>query len=144
MGITSVVLDTHIFLWWLFNDPRLPREIKIVLEDLNNPVYVSAASVWEISTKFRLGKLPEASSVAKNVPLWITKAGFRPLAISPEHAQLAGNWDILHRDPFDRMLAAQAKIEKMPLATVDKVMEIFSIDLFPPRGHTGICCEHER
>lgn len=71
-----MLLDTHIFLWWLFNDPRLPREIKIVLGDVNNPVYVIAASVWEISTKFRLGKLPEASSVAKNVPLWITKAGF--------------------------------------------------------------------
>ena len=112
----------------------MPREIKIVLEDVNNPVYVSAASVWEISTKFRLGKLPEASSVAKNIPLWIRKAGFQPLAISPEHAQLAGNWDILHRDPFDRMLAAQSKIEKIQLATVDKVMKIFSVDLFPPRG----------
>lgn len=130
MGITPVLLDTHIFLWWLFDDPRLPLGIKKVLEDINNPVFVSAASVWEISTKFRLGKLPEASSIARNVPHWITKAGFQPLAISPEHAQLAGNWGVLHRDPFDRMLAAQAKIEKMPLATVDKVMEIFSVDLF--------------
>ncbi|MFZ3098245.1 MAG: type II toxin-antitoxin system VapC family toxin, partial [Desulfosalsimonadaceae bacterium] len=77
MGITPVLLDTHIFLWWLFDDSRLPLEIKMVIEDINNLVYVSAASVWEISTKFRIGKLPEASSVAKNVPLWITKAGFQ-------------------------------------------------------------------
>ncbi len=137
MGITSVLLDTHVFLWWLFDDPRLPHEIKMVVENIDNPVYVSAASAWEISTKFRLGKLPEASSVAKNVPLWIIKAGFRPLPISPEHAQLAGSWDIAHRDPFDRMLAAQAKIEKMALATVDKVMGIFPVDLFPNRKIGG-------
>ena len=129
MGITPVLLDTHIFLWWLFNDSRLPLEIKMVIEDINNPVYVSAASVWEISTKFRIGKLPEASSVAKNVPLWITKAGFQPLAVTLEHAQMAGSWDVPHRDPFDRMLAAQAKLEGMDFATVDTAMEIFSIKL---------------
>ena len=127
MGITPLLLDTHIFLWWLFNDPSLPLEIRRVIEDINNPVYVSAASVWEISTKFRIGKLPEASSVAKNVPLWITKAGFQPLAVTVKHAQLAGNWDIDHRDPFDRMLAAQAKLERMVLATMDTAMELFSI-----------------
>ena len=129
MGMTPVLLDTHIFLWWLFNDSRLPLEIKMVIEDINNPVYVSAASVWEISTKFRIGKLPEASSVAKNVPLWITKAGFQPLAVTLEHAQMAGSWDVPHRDPFDRMLAAQAKLEGMDFATVDTAMEIFSIKL---------------
>lgn len=130
MGITPVLLDTHIFLWWLFNDSRLPSEIKMLIEDINNPVYVSAASVWEISTKFRIGKLPEASSVAKNVPLWITKAGFQPLAITPEHAQLAGGWDVVHRDPFDRMIAAQTKLEGMVLASVDPAMKIFSINLY--------------
>ena len=129
MGITPVLLDTHIFLWWLFNDSRLPLEIKMVIENIKNPVYVSAASVWEISTKFRIGKLPEASSVAKNVPLWITKAGFQPLAVTLEHAQMAGSWDVPHRDPFDRMLAAQAKLEGMDFATVDTAMEIFSIKL---------------
>ena len=129
MGITPLLLDTHIFLWWLFNDPCLPLEIRRVIEDINNPVHVSAASVWEISTKFRIGKLPEAASVAKNVPLWITKAGFQPLAVTAEHAQLAGSWDIDHRDPFDRMLAAQAKLEGMVLATMDAAMELFSINL---------------
>jgi PIN domain nuclease of toxin-antitoxin system len=129
MGITPVLLDTHIFLWWLFNDSRLPYEIKKVIEDIDNPVYVSAASVWEISTKFRIGKLPEASSVAKNVPMWIAKSGFQPLAIRPDHAQLAGSWGVVHRDPFDRMLAAQAKLERMALASVDMAMEIFSVKL---------------
>jgi len=137
MGITPVLLDTHIFLWWLFNSPRLPAEIKRVIEDISNPVYVSAASVWEISTKFRIGKLPEASSVAKNVPLWISKAGFQPLAITSEHAQLAGSWNVDHRDPFDRMLASQAQLEKMDFATVDPAMEIFPIKFIPKRGNEG-------
>jgi len=61
--------------------------------------------------------------------LWITKAGFQPLAVTLEHAQMAGSWDVPHRDPFDRMLAAQAKLEGMDFATVDTAMEIFSIKL---------------
>lgn len=95
--------------------------------NVDNLVYVSAASVWEITTKFRLGKLPKAASVAKNVPMWIKRAGFQPLPVTPEHAQLAGSWDNAHRDPFDRMLAAQAKCEKVPLVSDDKVMADFPI-----------------
>ena len=90
---------------------------------------MSSASVWEITTKFRIGKLPHASSVAENVPYWIIKAGFQPLAISPEHAQLAGTWDVVHRDPFDRMLAAQSCLEKLPLASIDKALTLFPIDV---------------
>jgi len=90
---------------------------------------VSAASVWEISTKYRLGKLPEAASVARNVPLWIERAGFQPLSVTPEHAQLAGRWTVAHRDPFDRMLAAQAKLENVPLASVDRALASFPIRL---------------
>ena len=122
-----MIIDTHIFLWWLFDDARLPVGIKKHIQNINNPIYVSAASVWEIATKFRLGKLPEASSVAKSVPEWIIKAGFQPLDITPEHAQLAGAWDIPHRDPFDRMLAAQSKLENLAVASVDKAITLFPI-----------------
>lgn len=125
-----MLIDTHIFLWWLFDDSRLPGKIKKFIEDVNHPIFVSAASVWEIATKFRLGKLPEASSVAANVPQWIIKSGFRPLDITPEHAQLAGSWDISHRDPFDRMLAAQARLENFQLASIDKTMALFPIKIF--------------
>lgn len=124
-----MLLDTHIFLWWLFDAPELPTGLKALLSDPKQPVLVSAASVWEISTKYRLGKLPEAASVADNVPLWIEKAGFQPLAVTPQHAQLAGSWEMAHRDPFDRMLAAQAKLEKVVLATVDKTLSTFPIDI---------------
>jgi PIN domain nuclease of toxin-antitoxin system len=124
-----MLLDTHMFLWWLFNDSRLPERISDHIQDINNAIYVSVASVWEIATKFRLGKLPEATSVAGNVPKWIIKAGFQPLAVTPEHAQLAGSWDIAHRDPFDRMLAAQSKLENYPLASTDKAMRCFPIEI---------------
>jgi PIN domain nuclease of toxin-antitoxin system len=124
-----MILDTHIFLWWLFDDPKLSKTIRLHIEDIGNPIYVSAASVWEIATKYRLGKLPDAKVVAENVPSWIVKAGFQPLAVTPDHAQLAGSWKNNHRDPFDRMLAAQSKLEKIPLASIDRVMASFPIDV---------------
>ena len=125
-----MLLDTHIFLWWLFDDPRLPPSVRARVKDVDNTVYVSAASVWEIATKFRLGKLPKAAAVARNVPLWIERAGFRPLQMTAEHAQLAGAWDVGHRDPFDRMLAAQARLEKLALASVDEAMRLFPIEVW--------------
>jgi len=128
MGKIVILLDTHIFLWWLFDDNRLPVGIRDAIENIDNKIYVSSASVWEISTKFRLGKLPEAASVARNVTHWIKKAGFQSLSVSPEHAQLAGDWKMSHRDPFDRMLAAQAQIDQMCLATVDKMVRQFPIE----------------
>jgi len=123
-----MLLDTHIFLWWLFGDKNLPDGIRRYIENRDHEVYISAASVWEIATKYRLGKLPHAESVAKRTPVWIEKAGFNSLPITAEHAQLAGSWMDSHRDPFDRMLAAQSKLENIPLATVDKALHQFSIE----------------
>jgi len=124
-----MLLDTHIFLWWLFDDSRLSVSLR---ERIGNPaetVLISAASVWEIATKFRLGKLPHAAQVAEDTPAWIIKSGFQPLPISPIHAQLAGSWDVPHRDPFDRMLAAQSQVERIPLASIDPAMSLFEIEL---------------
>ena len=129
MGKVVLLLDTHIFLWWLFDDSRLPEGIRAAIECIDNTIFVSSASVWEITTKFRLGKLPEASMVAENVPAWIEKAGFKAISVTPGHAQLAGEWDMSHRDPFDRMLAAQAKLEQISLATVDKALFDFPIQI---------------
>lgn len=126
-----MLLDTHIFLWWLFNDPKLSLQIKDIIAEPDNPIFISSASVWEITTKHRIGRLPFASSVANDVPYYINKAGFKPLSINPEHAQLAGSWDLEHRDPFDRMIAAQAKIEDVELISVDKDMKKFPIKLIP-------------
>lgn len=124
-----MLLDTHIFLWWLFDDPKLSTPLRTIIADTEQPIFISSASVWEVATKYRLGKLPQAESVATNLPYWIDRAGFTPLPISPEHAQLAGSWKQLHRDPFDRMLATQAKLENMPLATVDGELHQFEIEI---------------
>lgn len=117
-----MLLDTHIFLWWLFDDPKLSNKIRLQILDEDQKIYISSASVWEISTKYRIGKLSHAASVATNVPFWIKEAGFTPLSISPEHAQLAGSLKDKHRDPFDRMLLSQAIIENKILLTEDKTL----------------------
>ncbi len=117
-----MILDTHVFLWWLFDDPKLSVDFHRLIADKSNDIFISSASVWEISTKFRLGKLSQASNVADNVPFWIKKAGFYSLPIMPEHAQLAGSFSFSHRDPFDRMLISQAKIEGKRLLTEDKII----------------------
>lgn len=124
-----MILDTHVFLWWLFDDRRLSDRLRERLADAAQDVFVSSASVWEIATKYRLGKLAQAAEVAGDVPAWIARAGFAPLPISPQHAQLAGGWQHAHRDPFDRMLAAQARIEAMPLATDDAALASFGVDI---------------
>ena len=124
-----MLLDTHVFLWWLFDDPRLSANLREQIADPDLSIHVSTASVWEIATKFRIGKLPDAADVAQDTPAWIIKSGFTPLPISPIHAQLAGSWDIPHRDPFDRMLAAQSHIESLPLASNDPAMALFGIEL---------------
>ena len=122
------LLDTHAFLWWLFNDPRLSLAAHDLIRRPDHEILVSAASVWEIATKYRLGKLPEAEEVASDIPGWIERARFLPLSVTPAHAALAGEWRSDHRDPFDRMLAAQAQIEDIPLISCDPALKNFEID----------------
>lgn len=116
-----VVLDTHALLWWLDGDRRLSQRARRLIASDDTTVLVSAASVWEICTKFRLGKLPGAAAVAVDVQGCLDSQGFVPLAITVDHAQRAGSLPGPHRDPFDRMLIAQAQAEDLPLITVDPV-----------------------
>lgn len=117
----KVLLDTHALLWWLFDDPKLPPAARAVIASADTTVLVSAASAWEIATKHRLGRLPEAGDVATNLPSYIRKARMTELAISIAHADLAGSLPGPHRDPFDRMLIAQSRLEEAPVITVDAV-----------------------
>jgi PIN domain nuclease of toxin-antitoxin system len=125
----KVLLDTHAFLWWLFDDSRLTSRVKELLEDPKHEIFVSAASSWEIATKVRIGRLPEAAELARDIPGWIARAGFFELPIGAHHAQQAGSWIQDHRDPFDRMLAAQSQIEDLPLVTIDPALKAFEIEL---------------
>ena len=122
-----LLLDTHALLWWLFDDPKLPTTAREVIGAPANDVYVSAASAWEISTKHRLGKLPEAGDVATDIKRYIREARFRDLPISVEHARMAGALPGPHRDPFDRMLIAQAQLDQLHVVSRDPVFADYAI-----------------
>ncbi len=123
------LLDTHALLWWLFDDPRLSETVRGIVADAGNEIAVSSASAWEISTKHRLGKLPGATLVAQDISGWVERAGFGELPVTIRHAQRAGGWPQAHRDPFDRMLAAQSELEELPLISRDRELEAFGIRL---------------
>ena len=122
-----VLLDTHTFLWWLDGDRRLSRRGRAAVEDEDNLVFVSAASAWELATKARLGKLPGAIDVATDVQGCLARQRFLELPISVGHAQRAGGLRIDHRDPFDRILIAQAQMEDLPIVTNEALFEGFGI-----------------
>jgi PIN domain nuclease of toxin-antitoxin system len=122
-----LLLDTHTFLWWLDGDPRLPRKARTLIADEANSVFVSAASAWEITTKAHLGKLPGALDVASDVAGCVAGQGFTGLDITIVHAQRAGRLPGEHRDPFDRMLAAQAQLEDLPIVSDDPVFDRYGV-----------------
>jgi PIN domain nuclease of toxin-antitoxin system len=121
------LVDTHALLWWLFDDRRLSPRARQVMEEGANEIMVSSASGWEIMTKHRLGKLPRAGEAVRDLRGAIQRAGFEPLPISLEHAIEAGRLASPHRDPFDRMLAAQARLERIPLISDDQVFASLSV-----------------
>jgi PIN domain nuclease of toxin-antitoxin system len=123
-----LLLDTHAFLWWLAGHRMLSSRAREAIEADESDVFVSAASAWEITTKFRIGKLPEAELVARDVYSSIEAEGFSPLGISVHHAQRAGSLGGMHRDPFDRLLAAQAMLEDLTLVTSGRAFEQFAIE----------------
>ena len=122
-----VLLDTHTFLWWLDGDRRLSARGRRLIADAATEVFVSAASAWEISIKAAAGKLPGALDVAGDVVGCMESQGFRPLDITIRHAQRAGSLPPVHRDPFDRMLAAQALAEGLPLLSNDTAFDAYAV-----------------
>lgn len=122
-----ILLDTQTLLWWLDGDRRMSKRARTLVGRDTNEVFVSAASAWEISTKSRLGKLPGAADVAADIPGAVANQGFLPLAITLQHAQRAGQLTTQHRDPFDRMLAAQALIEGLPIVSNDEALDVFEL-----------------
>jgi PIN domain nuclease of toxin-antitoxin system len=115
----KILLDTHTVLWWFADDPALPLELHALIDDASNTILVSAASAWEICTKVRIGKLPTGRALCDDFNGFLERFHFTPLPISVEHGRLAGRLPGPHKDPFDRMLAAQSLVEDVPLATND-------------------------
>jgi PIN domain nuclease of toxin-antitoxin system len=124
-----ILLDTHAFFWWVTHSRYLSSTARQLIEDGANEILVSPVSAWELANKFRLGKLPEAESLVDEIDWTIETSGFRSLPIMMNHAKLAGLLPGDHRDPFDRMLAAQARLEDVPLVTTDRAFRDFHIEM---------------
>jgi PIN domain nuclease of toxin-antitoxin system len=124
-----LLLDTHALLWWAFGSPELSRRANALIADRANTIYVSSASAWEISIKHRLGRLPEAAVLVQDMAGWFERAGLVELPITVAHAQRAGGLPQPHRDPFDRMLAAQSLLEDLPIMGRDEVLKDFGVAL---------------
>jgi PIN domain nuclease of toxin-antitoxin system len=122
-----LLLDTHALIWWLAGDKALSRRTREAIADETNSVAVSVASAMEISTKFRIGKLPDAALLAHDFEAIIAKQGFAELAITVRHARLAGEMNIAHKDPFDRLLIAQARTESMVLVSNEPLFDTFAV-----------------
>lgn len=117
------IFDTHALLWWWTDDPALSPRVRDLISDETNEFLVSAASAWEIATKYRLGKLDIGRDAVARFDELVTLDGFSHLPVSYLHALRVGGLLSEHRDPFDRMLAAQSLIEGVPLVTRDSAFD---------------------
>lgn len=122
-----LLLDTHAFLWWLEGNRRLSRKARSAIEEPGATVFVSAASIWEITTKYRLGKLPGVEAIVHDLSGAVASQMFSALPITIVHAQRAGLLSGGHRDPFDRTLIAQAQGEDLSLVTNEKLFDGYGI-----------------
>ncbi len=122
----GLLLDTRVVLWWLVDDVALAGEVKDRL-DHEPDVYVSAATIWEVAIKQAIGKLPEPAGL----PELIRDSGFAELPISSQHAMTAARLPLIHRDPFDRMLVAQAQEESLTLVTRDARCQKYDVAVLP-------------
>lgn len=123
----ALLLDTHALLWWLAGDKKLPTKARKSIAKESAEIFVSAASGWEVATKVRLGKIPGVSEVLDSLEDEIHRQKFRILAVSFAHAVRAGSFEVAHRDPFDRMLAAQALSEELTIVSGDVELDAFGI-----------------
>ncbi len=123
-----ILLDTHAFLWWVSDSARLSGTAYRAIADEANEIVVSAASAWEIATKHRLGKLPEAGAVAADVAGYIAGQGFEALVIGVADAERAGRLPGVHRDPFDRILVAQALGHDLAIVSSDALLDRYGVN----------------
>ncbi|MGH8478965.1 MAG: type II toxin-antitoxin system VapC family toxin [Gammaproteobacteria bacterium] len=123
----NLLLDTHVLIWWLGSLPMLSADAHDALADPDNEAFVSSASAFEIATKYRLGKLPVAAAFVDGLDEHLRREGFKPVAISLPHALAAGRLPGPHKDPFDRLLIAQARLEGFTVVTCDPIFQRYRV-----------------
>ncbi|HEX8484264.1 type II toxin-antitoxin system VapC family toxin [Sphingomonas sp.] len=122
-----LLLDTHALIWWAADIGQLSARARDAIENGENEVFASAISAMEIATKVRIGKLEEGRPLATDFMDQIRACGLQPLALTAGHGQLAGSLTIAHKDPFDRMLIAQAMIENMTFVSNERIFDAFGV-----------------
>ncbi len=123
-----LLLDTHALLWWWKNAPQLPQAARSAISDAANEVFVSAVSGWEIATKVRKGQLAEFSASLPAFVDDVLRDGFNHLDVTARHGIYGGSLSGVHKDPFDRVIAAQALIENMTVVTRDPQIAAFGCE----------------
>lgn len=122
------LLDTHALVWWLLNSADLSQSARLALSDGDNEVMVSAVSAFELTTKHRLGKWPEVGPISTYFVKYVTAERFTLLSVKTSHALYAGQLVAEHKDPFDRLLAAQSKLEGLSLVSADKAFDGLGVE----------------
>jgi PIN domain nuclease of toxin-antitoxin system len=121
--MTRILLDSAALIWWYREPRKLSRSSYNAILAKTGEVFVSAATAWEIATKVRKGKLPEAARLVERFEHYLEDQEFTPLAVTMAHAKLCGSLSSLHKDPFDRLIAAQAQIEDLAIVTCDSAFQ---------------------
>ena len=122
-----LLLDTHAFLWFITNDPKLSSSAQGLIADPNNEILVSPASYWETAIKVSIGKYPLTAPYESFITQGIDGNGFKILPIEPGHAAVLATMPFHHRDPFDRMLVAQAQVENISIVSIDAILDLYGI-----------------
>jgi len=125
----NLILDTHVFLWWVEGSERLSKTALKIISDTKNTVHISAVVAWEIALKSQLGLLVITRSPREYIAEHVVKSGFVPLAISLSHASRISELPALHKDPFDRLLIAQALHENYTLVSSDEVIKKYKVKI---------------
>jgi PIN domain nuclease of toxin-antitoxin system len=125
--VTRALIDTHALVWWFEGREKLSSKARTVIEDAEGSIYVSAASAWELAIKSKIGKF-RSRELVHHLDTEITSEGFIELPISIEHALRAGSLRGRHKDPFDRMLIAQAQTENVSILSVDRHLDGYGVD----------------
>ena len=125
----NLLLDTHIFAWWICDGPELSKTARAAIVNPDNRIFVSVVTAFEMATKHRLGKWDGIAELIDEFESVLREQRFEALPIGIHHSRLAGLYKAQHRDPFDRLLAAQAKLDSLVLVTADKAFKDFDVNI---------------